>query len=113
MTDVSPMSELIKGSLHQTCTVEPFSSQDGNNQPTYGTSRSVACAISIKYKRERDERGDYHTVAGTFLVLPGDDAVGDRDRISFPDDLDRTPIVAQVIPVHDEFGRITHKEVQL
>lgn len=117
--DISPMASMVAKAFSQSCTIEPWdptagpyaNGYDANGQALYGTARTAACRIAEVQAAQLLKDGDLHGAWGTVIMLPADDPVSDKDRITLPEQPDAGAIIQRVVVGTDLQGRATHKEV--
>jgi len=115
------MAPMVAKAFAQSCTIEPWDPTAGpygngydiNGQPIYGTPRTAQCRIAAVQAAQLAKDGDLYGAWGTVIMLPADDPVGERDRITLPEDPDAGAIVLRVVIGTDLQGKATHKEVYI
>lgn len=88
---------IVTAYLNQTVTLEPFSSDDGYGEKSYGEAATVSARVDYKQTEVRSDkvrikRGETH-ISTAQVMLEGDQSVSLNDRITLPDGT-KPPILA-------------------
>lgn len=87
--------------MTQTCTVEPFSSNNEYGEPSFGTAVSYSCRTVHKTNLIRTiENKEITSIAQTWIY--GSPGISPKDRITLPDGT--TPKILRVDRFPDENG---------
>ena len=108
---ISPDAALWDDMLHDTCTVEPYISDDEvTGQPVYGLAYAAACRIESTQHRTRDEQGVIHLAKGTRIFFSASDPITSRSRVTLAADYSVSdPVVVDVDIVKDDLGEVVYK----
>ena len=113
MAQISPLAEIAKNSMHQTCTIYRYGGADPTGQPVYSSGEQSPCRISIKTERSINEYGDYISNSAVSLVLPANCQIGAYDRVDLPAPYQQGAVIREVVTATDFLGRITHQVVRI
>lgn len=110
---LSPLAEVLKNTMRQTCTVYRYGGADPTGQPIYSTGTTWPCRIAIRTERSFNEAGDYITNSTVNLLLPANCEVGAYDMVDLPAPYQQGAIIREVITATDFLGRATHQAVRI
>lgn len=110
---LSPLAEILKNTMRQTCTVYRYGGADPTGQPIYSAGVSWPCRIAIRTERSFNEAGDYITNSTVNLLLPANCEVGAYDMVDLPAPYQQGAIIREVITATDLLGRATHQAVRI
>ena len=100
--------------LHQTCTIEPFSSYDISGNPSYGSASTYPCRIERRQRKVFTREGE-EVVANLVVYLDNDVSMNMycKDRITLPQTeyVPRQPRILSIVGARNYTGGIDHWEV--
>ena len=102
---LSPLAEIYKNSMRQTCTLYRYGGADPTGQPVYGQGEQLPCRLAIKTERSFSD-----TVT---VLLPASAAIGAYDRLDLPAPYQQGAIIREVVTATDQWGRTTHQVVRI
>lgn len=111
--ELSPLAEVLKNTMRQTCTVYRYGGADPTGQPIYSRGTAWPCRIAIRTERGFNEAGDYITNSTVNLILPANCEVGAYDMVDLPAPYQQGAIIREVITATDFLGRSTHQAVRI
>lgn len=111
--ELSPLAEILKNTMRQTCTVYRYGGADPTGQPIYSSGVQWPCRIAIRTERGFNEAGDYITNSTVNLLLPANCEVGAYDMVDLPAPYQQGAIIREVITATDLLGRATHQAVRI
>lgn len=111
--ELSPLAEVLKNTMRQTCTVYRYGGADPTGQPIYSQGIAWPCRIAIRTERGFNEAGDYITNSTVNLLLPANCEVGAYDMVDLPAPYQQGAIIREVITATDLLGRATHQAVRI
>lgn len=108
------MTGYMSPHLHQTCTVEPFSSYDISGNITYGSATTYPCRIERRQRKVFTTEGE-EVVANLVVYLDNDVSMNNfcKDRITLPAGYyePRQPRILSIVGARDYYGALDHWEV--
>lgn len=111
---VSPIAEILRNQMRQSCTVYPYSGTATSGQPEYAEEGTVyPCRIAVHEARTVADTGDEITDTGVTVYLPADADVTAYDRIDLPADYEQGAVIREVVTGIDWQGAVTHKVVRI
>lgn len=110
---LSPLAEIYKNSMRQTCTIYRYGGADPTGQPVYGQGEQLPCRLAIKTERSFSDTGDYITNSTVTVLLPASAAIGAYDRLDLPAPYQQGAIIREVVTATDQWGRTTHQVVRI
>lgn len=113
MAQISPLAEIFKNSMRQTCTVYRYGGADPTGQPVYGAGAEYPCRIALRTERSFNDAGDYITNSTVNLLLPADCAIGAYDMVDLPAPYQQGAIIREVVTATDFQGQTTHQVVRI
>lgn len=113
MAPLSPLAEVFKNSMRQTCTVYRYAGADPTGQPVYGQGTEYPCRIAIRTERSFSDAGDYITNSTVSLLLPADVAIGAYDMVDLPAPYQQGAVIREVVTASDFLGQTTHQVVRI
>lgn len=111
--ELSPLAEVLKNTMRQTCTVYRYGGADPTGQPIYSRGTAWPCRIAIRTERSFNEAGDYITNSTVNLILPANCEVGAYDMVDLPAPYQQGAIIREVVTSTDFLGRATHQAVRI
>ena len=111
--ELSPLAEVLKNTMRQTCTVYRYGGADPTGQPIYSWGTAWPCRIAIRTERSITDTGDIITNSSVTLLLPADCPVQAYDQIDPPSPYAHGAVIREVVTATDAWGGITHKAVRI
>ncbi len=90
--------------LHQPIIVERWTGQDAYSKPLYSAPVTIMGQVSGVAQLIRTASGQ-EAASNTTIILPGDAAIGVKDRLTLPDGT--RPAILSVTTVPDQAGNLT------